>query len=116
MSKAQEIARLQSLAALVLDKKLADLRVLATAKNETQARLADLATAEIFMQSGGDVADVVAALAYQGWADTRRAEINQTLARQTAAWLDARDLARTAFGKADVLDALSQQIRKFRAH
>jgi hypothetical protein len=68
MSKAQEIARLQSLAALVLDKKLADLRVLATAKNETQARLADLATAEIFMQSGGDVADVVAALAYQGYA------------------------------------------------
>ncbi len=116
MRKLQEIKRLRAIAAVVLDTKLAHLRAHATARDETLARLADLATAEVIMSEHGDVADVMAAVAYQGWADARRAEMNQILARQTATWLDARDMARVAFGKADVLQSLSMRMKTAQKH
>lgn len=115
MSKIQDIARLHSIAGLVLDVKLAGLRNIARARDETVTRLAGLTPAAMILEDRGGVADVLAAIAYQRWADARRAELNQTLARQTAAWMDARDNARTAFGKADVLQSLGAQSRAARA-
>jgi hypothetical protein len=46
---------------------------------------------------------------YERWAEARRAEINLTLARQTAEWIEARDAARQAFGRADALRRLSDR-------
>jgi hypothetical protein len=54
-------------------------------------------------------AAVQAGLLYERWAEARRAEINLTLARQTAEWIEARDAARQAFGRADALRRLSDR-------
>jgi len=48
---------------------------------------------------------------YQLWADQRRAEINLTLARQTATWLEARTEAAQAFGKSQALEGLSRKLK-----
>ena len=50
--------------------------------------------------------------AYGRWADARRAEINQVLARQTGQWIEARDAAKIAFGKADALRRLMERLGK----
>ncbi len=98
------IDRLAKISAMMLDVRLADLRRAARACDESRAHLAALQVAP------SDDADPVTAaqveLRYQLWADGRRAEINTTLARQTAEWMEARDAARTAFGKAEVLRKL----------
>ena len=40
----------------------------------------------------------------------RRVELNQTLARQTATWSDARDAARLAFGKTQALAGVAARL------
>ena len=53
------------------------------------------------------VAAELAGLNYQRWADMRRAELNQILARRTVTWLEARDQAKMAFGKKQVLTQIA---------
>lgn len=109
MKPKDQIARLQQITQLMLDARLNDLEVAARAKAESQARLAGL--------QGGcaeDVSAVAAAQAemlYQRWADARRAEINMTLARQTAEWMEAREAARCAFARTEALRALAAKQR-----
>lgn len=43
---------------------------------------------------------------YGHWTSNRRIALNQQLARDTAAWLGARDAAQQAFGRAEVLKKL----------
>jgi hypothetical protein len=112
MSAPKELARLQSLAQMILDAQLAELRQVARARSETMAHLSDLKSPTVQMDDQMGVAEVKATLAYQLWADQRRAELNITLARQTALWLDRRDAARYAFGKADVLNTLAKRAKK----
>ncbi len=93
---------------LMLDHRLAALTRAAAAREESKARLAGLS------QPPGttDLPLAVAAqagLLYERWAEARRAEINLTLARQTAEWIEARDAARQAFGRADALRRLSDR-------
>lgn len=100
----KQIDRLSEIANLLLDVKLAEVQKASRAREESLARLADLNVAP------SDDPDPIAAaqvdLRYQLWADARRAEINMTLARQTAKWMEAQDDARAAFGKAEVLRKL----------
>lgn len=109
MSAPKQLARLQSLAQMILDAQLVELRQAAKARSETLTHLSDLKSPEVQMDEQMGVAEVKATLAYQLWADQRRAELNVTLARQTAQWMDRRDAARYAFGKADVLETLAKQ-------
>lgn len=107
MTDAANLAGLSRLAGLILDARLADLRRTADARDASRAALAALTCAPV---ASGDLSPLVlarAALAYEGWAEARRAEINPRLARQTAAWLQARDAARAAFGRAEVLRQLT---------
>ena len=107
---ADRIARLRSLADLLLDMRLSDLRTVAAARAESLERLADLDRAP----PASDLPDLAAAevaMRYQSWADQRRAEINLTLARQTATWIEARDDARLAFGKSQALQGLAGRLR-----
>ena len=101
----QKLAQLQSLAQMVLDAQLAELRAAARARDESLAHLAHLNRS--FAQS--DLHPMVAAEAeirFQRWADQRRAEINQTLARQTALLDQTRSAAQLAFGRTSALAAL----------
>jgi hypothetical protein len=105
MSAPERLARLAGLAALIRDLRLADLERAGQARAESRARLAGLALEPIEADLG-PIAAAQAELRYQSWAEARRAEINLTLARQTAEWLEARDAARQAFGRAEALRTL----------
>ena len=104
MKPRADLARLAGLADLMLDQRLASLRAAAAARAQSEARLAGLAAAPA--PDLGPVVGVTVALAYDRWADARRAEINLTLARQTVEWIDARDGAALAFGRSEVLRKL----------
>ena len=112
MTKSQDIRNLQALSQIVLDARLADLRAAARARDQTLAHLRDLTTAQPWIEGASGMAEAQASLAYQRWADARRADLNQTLAQQTALWIEGRDAARQAFGKSDVLAALARKPRR----
>lgn len=106
--RADDLTRLTRLQSAMLEASLAQLRSVSAARNKTRGALEDLsrgASPNADYGLSGAAADL-AALAYQRWADSRRAELNSQLARQTAVWLEARDAARTAFGRDQALRAL----------
>jgi hypothetical protein len=105
MTEADRLARLARLAGMIRDLRLAGLERAARARADSRARLAGLALAPCASDLGA-IAAAQAELRYQSWAEARRAEINLTLARQTAEWLDAQDAARRAFGRSLALQAL----------
>lgn len=107
MNTSEQMKRLSELTGLILDLRLSKLRAAARARQESLDRLAGLATS----LAGGlpPLAAARADLLYQRWADHRRAEINPVLARQTAEWMEAQDLARQAFGRAEALRSLQQR-------
>jgi hypothetical protein len=108
MTRPGDINRLRPLAQVILDQRLARLRDLATCKDRSLAQIAALDQPLAAPGIGGVARDLVA-LRYQGWADQRRRELNLLLARQTADWVEARDAARLAFGRAEVLRTLGQR-------
>jgi hypothetical protein len=92
----------------MLDHKLAALTLAAAAREESKARLAGLsrpaADTDLPLAAAAQTS-----LLYERWAEARRAEINLTLARQTAEWIEARDAARQAFGRTDALRRLTDR-------
>ena len=110
MNQKQQLAKLQQIAGLLLDSRLAALQTAARAKAESEAQLTGLAD---FVVASADISTVAAekaALTYQRWADTRRVELNLLLARQTVAWMEARDAARVAFGKTEALAGVARKL------
>ena len=93
---------------LMLEMKLAEVQRKGQAREESRARLADLARSA----TDSDLpmtAMQQASLRYERWAEALRAEINLTLARQTAEWMEAQDAARHAFGRAEALRRLAEK-------
>lgn len=114
MTRRDQMARLEQVSRLVLDLRLADLHRTARQRQASLKMLEDMAAAP-----AADLPPVAAAqadLRYQRWVEARRAEINLTLARQTADWLEAQAAARRAFGQTQalrgVLDRLSGPARR----
>lgn len=110
MSHMQQMDKLQQIAGLLLETRLAALQVAARAKLESEAQLAGLGQPMPPAAGVSEVAGALAALAYQRWADARRAEVNLVLARQTAVWIDARDAACVAFGKKQALGGVAAKL------
>jgi hypothetical protein len=103
----QKLDGLQKLAQMVLDAQLAELRAIARARETCLAQLADLNRP--FPE--GDLHPMVVAeaeLRFQRWADLRRAEINQILARKNVELEEARGAAGLAFGRAQALARLRE--------
>lgn len=108
-----DLGRLKSLADLMLDHRLGHLRKAAEAKAQSEAALAALSQPLPEPEGLEGASAALAGLAYRRWADARRAEINQFLARQTHDWMLARDDAQLAFGRAEALRQLAErQARK----
>ena len=105
--KNEDLKKLNRLANLQLDHRLAVLRVAIEAKTRSEAALAALSQ-PVDPQPGlvGAASDL-AAMAYQRWADLRRAEINLCLARQTHEVAQARSEAEIAFGRNEALRGLA---------
>lgn len=113
MTSRTDLSRLQELANLMLDHRLALLKTATEAKSQSEAALAALGAQSPVAEGGlQGMSAALASLAYQRWADTRRAEINLVLAQQTHVWLEQRSAAQTAFGKADALGRLAEKNRK----
>ena len=109
MSRPAQMAQLHQLTRLVLDLRLATLEAAERARQNSLRNFADLevpAAEEMSL-----IADALASQRYQQWADVRRAEINRTLARQTAEWMEATDAARLAFGRSEALSKLLDKAR-----
>lgn len=106
----KDLRRLGELTDLILDQRLAVLRKAAEARALSEAALASLARPMHGDESLVGASSAIAALAYERWADARRAEINQHLARQTHVWMEARDAAQIAFGKAEALRRLQDRL------
>lgn len=98
--------QLRTVADLIFDLQLSALETAARAKSKSLEQLAGLNVAHAETSDFQGAAAELAALNYQRWADVRRGEINQTLARQTAEWMEARDAARQAFGRTEALRRL----------
>jgi hypothetical protein len=102
----RDIDRLVIVSRLLLDVALSDLETAARACAESRQRIAALSAPP----APDDLPVAIAArtaLRYEVWAEARRAEINLTLARQTAEWLEARSAARRAFGRAEAIRTLA---------
>jgi hypothetical protein len=108
MSRTKDLGLLQDLSRLLLDQRLAQLRAAAERCDRSRMQIAAL-------DRGGEPSDLSplsaaqVALRYQGWADRRRGELNIVLARQTVDWLQARQEAQTAFGRAEALRSLAER-------
>lgn len=110
MKQRDQIHRLQQVANLMLDLRLNELHAAARQRQESLDRIAGLNV--IHSSDLPPIAAAQAEMLYQRWAEARRAEINQTLARQTAEWMEAQVRARRAFGQTQALEAVREKIRK----
>ena len=109
MTRAQDLAKLETLAQLALDHRLTALRTAADDRSRSQMQIGALDRSA----EPADLPPVAAglvALRYRLWADQRRTELNTVLARQTADWLEARDAARLAFGRLDALRGVARRL------
>ena len=99
--------RLCAVAALKRDMDLAELGRLGDARAETRARLEALRDS-VARPVTSDPVLMGVQQRHRLWADAQRAELNMTLARQQAEWLDARARTRRSFGRATVLARLEK--------
>jgi hypothetical protein len=108
MTKAKDLAKLAGLAQLILDHRLGALKSSSDRLEQSRMQLAALnQTAEPVDLD--PVTSVKVGLEYERWADARRAELNLVISRQTAAWLEARGDAQTAFGRVQALRSLAEK-------
>lgn len=111
MNRRSQIQQLGLIGQLLLDTRLAALRSAAAAREDSEHRLAGLVVPDLCSGTLPEIPAQLAVLGYQRWADARRSEINLTLARQTAEWIEARDAAREAFGRVEALRVLKMKPR-----
>ena len=108
MSKKQDMQRLSALAGMLRDIELGQVATLATARQSSLDRLADLEKPRTTAELDAVQAEL-AQVRYQAWADQRRAELRLVLERQTRALCQAQDKARLALGRSDVLQRLVER-------
>ena len=109
MTGSKDLARLAELAQLALDHRLGTLR--ANAEKLEQSRMQLSALNQVAQPVDLDpMLSTRVGLEYERWADTRRAELNLVIARQTAMWHEARDEAQTAFGRVQALQGLVEKL------
>ena len=111
MTRSSDAARLVSLAQVMLDHRLSQLRSVTSDLERSRAQLAALDQSDRFADLDPVTAGKVA-LAYDLWADQRRAGLNLVIARQTVAQMDARSEAKTAFGRVQALQGLVGRLRQ----
>jgi hypothetical protein len=111
MTKSKDLAALAQLGQLVLDHKLGALKGKSDRLEQSRMQLSAV-------NQAGQPADLdpilssKVGLGYERWADVRRSELNLVIARQTAAWLEARGEAQTAFGRVQALQRLEEKLGK----
>lgn len=113
MNPKQDIQRLDGLAQLMLDHRLGQLREAADQRDRSRMQLQAVNAAAEPVDLPPVAAGLVG-IAYQRWADKRRAELNAVIARQTADWMQARAEAGTALGRLQALRGVAEKLGKRR--
>lgn len=108
MHNRKKLDQLNTLSKLILDQRLAKLQARAAERNASLQRLQNLTYAAVEQSDQIELARAV--LRYERWADERRSDINIALASQTAHWMEARQAAVIAFGRAHVLKCILRKI------
>ena len=109
MTGSKDLRTLAALAQLVLDQRLAGLRQ----STERLDRSREQLQAINVVTTPADLPPVAAGLvdmAYQRWADVRRAELNSAIAQQTAIWMEEKAEAATAFGRVQALKGAADRL------
>ncbi|MDR0808304.1 MAG: hypothetical protein LBE86_04120 [Gemmobacter sp.] len=107
MRQKRMLARMAELAAMLRDWKLEELRQAQARRDATEGLIVGLVAPPAAGLS--PVAAAQAELGYGRWADARRRELNQRLAREMVEVMRQQDAARRAFGRADVLRQLEER-------
>lgn len=110
--RAASLSRLAALAAMKREAELAKLAAVARSRARLQGSLAALKNTEAPLDPSEAVSDpalVAARLAHRRWSEAQSRRLNQQLALVTADWLRQKPAAAKAFGRAAVLDQLSQR-------
>lgn len=113
MTKRKDLQMLVMLSQLVLDQRLAAVRLAAEGLDRSRANLQAINAAA----APADLPPVAAGLVdmvYQRWADIRRAELNASIARQTAIWMEEKSEAATAFGRVQALKGAADRLDRKR--
>lgn len=113
MTKRNDLQMLATLSQLVLDQRLVGVRLAAERLDRSRAQLQAINAAA----APADLPPVAAGLvdmAYQRWADIRRAELNAAIARQTVTWMDEKSEAATAFGRLQALKGAADRLDRKR--
>lgn len=111
--RVEDIRRLQRLAGLRLDLRLAALRQASAACQETEARLAEI-EANLHAALATDWVDPRGAALYETWAGAQQRRLNMALARQRAEQARCRDDAALAFGQSDALQRIDEREAEIR--
>ena len=109
--QAQGVQRLAQLAAMKREAELAKLAAVAQSRARLQGALQAFRRSESPLDSAEAVADpgmVAARLAHRRWTEAQVRRLNQQLAMVTADWLRQKPAAARAFGRAAVLEQLSE--------
>jgi len=109
MSKAKDLSNLAGLAQLMLDHKLGVLKGTSDRLEQSRMQLSAINQPRQTVDLDPIMSSKVG-LDYERWADARRGELNLVIARQTAAWLEARSDAQTAFGRVQALRKLAEKL------
>ncbi|WP_127108718.1 hypothetical protein [Pararhodobacter zhoushanensis] len=110
--RARSLARLAQLAALTREAELAKLAAVAQSRARLQSALDTVRKTEAPLDPAEAIADpamIGARLAHRRWSEVQQRRLNQQLALVSADWLRQKPAAARAFGRAAVLDALSQK-------
>lgn len=102
MTRAEDLQRLAALAALLREARLAEAGLAEARCARTRAERAAL---DAPLSPEG--APAIAAARHRTWQALRREALTVRLAAETAAAIEARERARAAFGRAEVLAALA---------
>jgi len=111
MSRQRDLQQLATLAQLVLDHRLGQLRK-GTAELEKSRGQLDAINAAATPADLPPVAAGLVEVGYRRWADIRRAELNSVIARQRAAVIEMKAEAGTAFGRLQALRGVAERSGK----
>ena len=110
MKKDQRLVQVAVLSELIVALRLTELRAISQARDASLARLNDLRRTDDD-PTLSPITAMEVSLRYERWADLRRQEINETLARQTATWLIAREAATVALGRTQTVKKLQAKVK-----
>lgn len=115
MTRAGRVAALAGLAAIRRESAMAALHRAAQDRDAAQAAIdaLDVRRAEARAAYAADPSPALALQSerFEAWTSAERGRLNIALARATAQWLEAREVAARAHGQREVLDRLTLQAK-----